>query len=552
MIQINIKESEYLPGIKNAFVYSDTFDFELVQTLRTLKDRHYNPETKEWEIPVSAMERVINSTKMQSVKITYNVETVRKTGIPKNMVFKLQPFQHQLDGVSYGLNHPKFLLADEPGLGKTAQVANIAVCRKLRKEVKQVLIVCCVNSIKYNWLTEIKKHTNESCFVLGSRFRKNGNMYSGTVKDRIDDVRSHNEFFLITNMETLRNSDFVDAILAKKSIGMVVVDECHFMRNYNAAQTKGFLRLKDYDYKIAVSGTPIVNSPLDAYTTLSWLGYEKSSYFVFRKYYCQFNGMGGQVTGYRNLGKLREVINENMLRRLKDDVLDLPPKIETEEYLDMPKEQWQIYDELRNEILENIDLIVESPNPLSMLLRLRQATCDTSILSSTIHCSVKYDRLKEIVYELSQSGQKCLIFSSWTTVTRKVKELLSEYNPAYITGEIETVDRTREEKKFMTDDSCKVCIGSIGAMGTGLTLTAASTVVFLDLPWHKAAFEQCCDRAHRISQKGTVNIKILICKDTIDERILDIVYRKGEMASALVDGVVHTKISKNQILRLIS
>lgn len=550
MIHIDIKESEQLPGLNNAFVFSDTFDYNLVQALRALRDRKYNGDTKTWEIPVSQIQKLLNQTSQQ-IQITYKVKQVNKTNIPKSVVFKTKPFEHQIQGIEYGLAHNSFLLADEPGLGKTLQVANIAVCRKHLKQVRQVLVVCCVNSIKYNWEKELHKHTNETCFVLGSRVRKNGRRYTGSIAQRIEDIHTHNEFFLITNMESLRNEDFVNALLQKSTIDMVVVDECHFMRNPNIAQTKGFLRLNDYKYKIAMSGTPIVNNPLDAYTTLFWLGFEKSSFYVFRRYYCNIETHTHSINGYRNLSRLRESMSENMLRRLKKDVLDLPEKIEKEEYLEMSDAQWGIYDEVRNNLLENIDLIAGSINPLAMLTRLRQATADTSLLSSTVAQSVKFDRIKEIVYEHAQNNEKCIIFSSWTQVTSRLKDILSEYNPAYITGEVNDIARTNEEYKFQNDDSCKVCIGTMGAMGTGLTFTRANTAIFVDLPWHKAAFQQCCDRVHRISQERTVTIISLICSDTIDERILDILYRKGEMSDILIDGKISKKISKQMLLSLL-
>ena len=126
------------------------------------------------------------------------------------------------------------------------------------------------------------------------------------------------------------------------------------------------------------------------------------------------------------------------------------------------------------------------------------------------------------------------MFSNWTDVTGPAFSRLKRFNPAVITGE--TKDRVSEQNKFMQDSSCKVIIGTIGAMGTGLTLTAASTVIFLDSPWNRANKEQAEDRAHRIGTKSNVNIITLVCKDTNDERIEELVYQKGAMADLLVDG----------------
>ena len=127
-------------------------------------------------------------------------------------------------------------------------------------------------------------------------------------------------------------------------------------------------------------------------------------------------------------------------------------------------------------------------------------------------------------------------------MTTPTYERLKRFNPAIITGE--TKDRVAEQDKFMNDKRCKCIIGTIGAMGTGLTLTAASTVIFLDSPWNRANKEQAEDRAHRIGTKSNLNIITIVCKDTIDERIEELVYKKGAMADMLVDGKIDNNKSE--------
>lgn len=435
--------------------------------------------------------------------------------------------------------------------GKTKQLIDIVVARKLRKEIKQCLIIVGVNSIKYNWLDEIKIHSDESGWVLGTKFRKNGKRYEGGTVDKIEDLKTHKETFLITNVETLRNDEFIDVLKKQKSIGMIAVDEAHLMRNPQSHQGKNLIKLQDFKYKVAMTGTLLVNSPLDSYAILKWLGVEKSNYTTFKRYYCNFGGFGGyQITGYKHLDVLRESIQKYMLRRLKKDVLDLPDKLEKIEYVELTDNQWKLYNEIRNEILENVDLITVSNNPLSELLRLRQCTGWTGLLSSEIQESAKMERLIQLVDEIVDNGHKAIIYSNWTSMTDIIRQKLKHYNPAIITGQLNTVERQAQKDMFQTDDSCKVCIGTIGAMGTGLTLTAASYAIFYDLPWHKAAYDQCSDRIHRIGQNNNVTIIKLLGKDTIDERINEIVYTKGEMSDRLIDGKTG-HITKNDILRLI-
>ena len=233
--------------------------------------------------------------------------------------------------------------------------------------------------------------------------------------------------------------------------------------------------------------------------------------------------------------ELRERVDDVMLRRLKKDVLDLPEKTYTTEYVEMGTAQRRLYDEVHEALKDNIDKIVVSANPLAQLIRLRQATGFPGILSSTISDSAKLDRLEELVADVAEDGKKCIVFSNWSDITDEVMLRLKKYNPAVITGD--TKDRETEKDKFMNNPACKVIVGTIGAMGTGLTLTAASTVIFLDSPWNRANKEQAEDRAHRIGTTENVNIITLVTKDTIDERIEELVYKKGKMADLLVDGI---------------
>lgn len=310
----------------------------------------------------------------------------------------------------------------------------------------------------------------------------------------------------------------------------------HKCKDPTSQQGKALLKLQA-ETMISMTGTPLMNNPLDLYIHLKWLGYEKHAYYSFKKHYCIFGGFGGyQIVGYRNLDQLKEQFEDIMLRRLKKDVLDLPDKIYTTEYVEMSPKQAKIYKEVSMEIKENIDKVTNAINPLAELIRLRQATGYTGILSSTIQESAKLDRLEELLDEIVSNGGKALIFSNWTSMTTPTFERLKKFNPAIITGE--TKDRVKEQDKFMNDDTCKIIIGTIGAMGTGLTLTAGSTVIFLDEPWNRATREQAEDRAHRIGTKENVNIIFLITKNTIDERIHDIVEQKGHLADMLVDGKV--------------
>ena len=541
MVNITIREAEKVNGDLSAFI-SFPYDSELVGIMRTQSSRFWHAAQKEWEIPAKKLVAVINQMGNRQITLTgeYKELEEKKIKMPKGFEFKTKPFEHQIEGFEYGLKYDRFLLGDEQGLGKTKQVIDIAVAKKITKKYKHCLIICGVNGLKWNWQAEIGVHSNESSWILGTRYNGKGKAIVGSSKDKLADLNNlPDSYFLITNVESLRDKGICDKIKElcdKGTIGMVAIDEIHKCKNPASQQGKAILKILP-ETRIAMTGTPLMNTPLDLFIVLKWLGFEKHSFFQFKKHYCVMGGYGGyEVVGYKNLAELRQELDNVMLRRLKSDVLDLPEKVHTTEYVEMTAKQTLLYKQVRDAIRADIDKIKVSPNPLAQLIRLRQATGWTGILSSSIAESAKMDRMVELVEDATAEGGKAIIFSNWEEITKIAKVKLKAYNPAYITGTVK--DRQKEVDKFQNDSKCKVIIGTIGAMGTGLTLTAGQTVIFLDEPWNKANKDQAEDRAHRIGTTGTVNIITIVCKDTIDERIREIVDEKGEMADALVDGKV--------------
>lgn len=566
MIIIEIRNSNKCNGSHSLFI---TFNYDpvIVDIMRNQSTRYWNPDLKCWELPLKCLDKLQKDLKDYDIKIIdkenvlSEIEKFKNTKIPipENYKFKVKPFNHQIEGIEYGLKYDRFLLGDEQGLGKTMQVINIACIKKQLKGYKHCLIICGVNGLKWNWKAEVEKHSNEKAYILGTRYDKKGKEKIGSLTDRLEDlwVDSNNEFmnpnmsssyFIITNIETLRNEAIINELKALcdlNTLNMIALDEGHKCKDPSSIQGKHLLKL-EAQTMISMTGTPLMNTPLDLYIHLKWLGYEKHAFYPFRQHYCVFGGFGGyQIVGYKNLDQLKEQLDEVMLRRLKKDVLDLPEKIHTIEYVEMTPKQSKIYKEVKAELQENIDRVKKSLNPLSEMIRLRQATDYTGILSSEIKESAKLDRLEEILDEIVANNNKALIFSNWTQMTTPTFERLKRFNPAIITGE--TKNRVEQQDKFMEDDSCKIIIGTIGAMGTGLTLTAGTTVIFLDEPWTKATKDQAIDRAHRIGTTDTVNIITLICKGTIDERVHEIVYEKGAMSDLLVDGKV-TQQDRNKLV----
>ena len=536
MIKVEVRKAKNCNGKWSMFV-SFPYNVQILDVVRSFPSKWWNPTDKEWELPVDKLGALVSKLPNEEFDISGHYESLQKKAValPSSFAFTTKPFQHQREGLEYGLQNDRWLLGDEQGLGKTKQVIDIAVAKKLLNGYKHCLIICGVNGLKWNWMNEIKTHSNEAGYILGQR--KNG-IGSNAMKYedacRLEEIE---EYFFITNIESFRDEN-ITAALAKACdtgvIGMVAFDECHKAKNPSSAQGKGVLKIKA-DTMIAMTGTPLMNQPFDLYIILKWLGYESHAFSAFKKHYGVYGGYGGyQVIGYKNLSELQEELDKVMLRRRKKDVLDLPDKIYVDEYVEMTPKQAQIYKEVTMEIKANIDEIKMPDNPLSELIRMRQATGYTGILSSKVKESAKLDRMEELVDEAVANGQKVVIFSNWTQITDAICDRM-KYGYGIITGDTPDAKRQQIVNAFQNNDDMKVIVGTIGAMGTGLTLTAGTVEIFMDEPWNRANKEQAEDRCHRVGTTQNVTIYNLMCKGTIDERIHEIVYKKGVMADALVD-----------------
>lgn len=551
---------------KSAFVGFE-YNSKILRELQNLGTRYYHSDTKLWEIPILSLPNLCARLSEFEIEITGKFQS---ESIPS--LYKTKPFNHQIEGVAYGLSHDCFILGDDQGLGKSKQIIDIAVERKRRGQTEKCLIICGVNSLKYNWQEEIELHSDEANWVLGSRYKRDGTIREGGGKEKLEDLNNlPPAFFLIINIEALRGlyyreapvgrqkkgklrfpiAEKINELSSRKIINMVAFDECHKAKNSQSLQGEALMCINKAKFRIPISGTILMNSPLDLYTPLAWIGIEEHSYYSYTKHYCRYGGYNNQdLVGFKNLNELQNIMQSVMLRRMKSDVLDLPEKIYQVEYLEMSNKQTKIYEEVVSNLRLLVDKIRKSINPLSEMIRLRQATGWTGIISSTVKESVKMERLVELTKDLTDMGYKVIVFSQWEAITSVAREHLAEYNPAYITGSISAEDRMSQLAMFQEDEDCKAIIGTIGAMGTGYTLTAGSYVIFLDEPWNNALKEQAIDRAHRIGTTGTVNIITLICKDTLDEVIHNIIYKKKLMSDLLVDSKMSDS-TPDYILRML-
>lgn len=563
MITVNVKKSLKCNGEYSAFLQFP-YNVEILNAVRELPDRYWHADNKEWEIPYGRLNDILMQFPHEETSLYGDIYQAEQVQHPVThdyeYNFKTKPYSYQLDGFKYGMNHNNWLLADSQGLGKTKQVIDIACAKKQYFGYEHCLILCGVNGLKWNWQKEVGIHSDESAYILGQKTRKNGHVYIGSSEDKLECLNRIDElpYFIITNVETLRYgvktgkrikkgntwadetvypiTDKLAELCKNGKIGMVAIDEIHKCKNTKSQQGEQMLRVVA-ESNIAMSGTPLMNKPFDIYIILKWLGYERHSLYQFSNHYCMYGGFGGhEIVGYKNLQELNTNLESVMLRRLKEDVLDLPEKVYIDEYVEMDTQQTKVYNSVRNGIITEIADGVKYDNPLSMLIRLRQATGYTGIITPNGKDSAKMDRLEELAEEIVENGEKFVVFSNWTSMTDVLEERLEKYNPVVVTGDTPDELRTWAMEAFQKNPNCKCIIGTIGALGTGFTLTAGNNVIFLDHPWNRALYDQAVDRCHRIGTTKTVTVYNLLTKNTIDERVWEIVNEKGALSDAIVDG----------------
>ncbi|MEE1072306.1 MAG: DEAD/DEAH box helicase [Cellulosilyticum sp.] len=548
MIEIRYDRPKRLGGQQSIFV---TFPYsqEIVAVIRCVPERFWDSKNSVWELDYKAYDFLREHLPNEEFSVVGEPidsgslvkKDLEEFSLPESLQTEL--FSYQRDDYNMLMNFEKRLVLHDTGLGKSIICSAVAEKRRELGLADHTLILC-LNTLTVNWYREIKKHFNMESTILGARKDKRGNLIVKSNKDKLEDLKNLKTYFLITNIESLQNKDIVQELvnLCKKKRIMVIEDEIHKgVSNPGTKQGKAFLRLKP-KYSLGLSGTLLTNSALNLYTPLKFVDGFKSNYNAFKSHFVIYGGYGGyQVVGYKNLAELQVLVDTYSIKRKKGDVLDLPEINFKNEYLQMGKAQSKIYAEVLEQTLADVDKIVASVNPLSMLMRLRQCTATTEIVSTTVSESIKFDRMEEIIEDVVSRGEKLIVFSNWTQVLDFAK-LRLKYDYAVVTGEVK--DKQAQLDKFTNDDKCKVLLATIGAAGTGLTLTVANTLLFLDSPWNYATFTQVSSRIHRIGQTKNCDIISLLATNTIDERIMDIVEKKKKLGEAVVDGKYNLKDRK--------
>lgn len=551
MIVIAEGVSKKLPTKTSLQFKVDIFSKDLYNILVQATGSNYDIKTNEYEFPVNKLFFLVNIlNKYDDVKFIPYKEKVKKKVKLSKKDFDIDLYQHQVEGVEYGLNHNGWMLLDDQGLGKTLQIIELAEKLYDTDKLEHCLIICGVNNLKYNWLEEIKKFSKLSGKILGQRTTRTGKQVIDSVAERCKALKNKiDEFFVITNIETLQSKDIVKAFRdSKNKFDMIVLDEAHHCKNPSSQTVKNLLKFKS-SRNIALSGTIILNTPEDSFIPLKWTGNTNSTYTLFKSTYNMYGGFGGvQVIGHKNLDLLQELIASCSLRRLKSEVLDLPSKTYIKEYVELGSKQRALYEQVSDGVaieLNKLDHIPTIMEEITINMRLRQITACPSMLSTDVSDSAKLDRLEELVEQIIAQGDKVVVFSTFKGTIDEAHRRLLKYNPVVVTGSVSDYESNLAKETFQNNPNTKVYIGTWQKCGTGITLTAASYLIFIDTPWTDGEFQQCADRIYRIGQSKPVTIITLIAKDTYDERVQEILDRKEVLSGYLIDDEVidHTKIN---------
>ena len=546
MIVIEERLPQKIPGLTTLFIRPSIINEDIVKSIEENSEVCSHPAKSDyWEVPITSLSSILDSLSgyddielvtLQDKKYVSYDETLDD--------YKTKPFKHQINAIQYGLKNNNWLLLDDPGLGKTLSICYLA--QELKKRgAEHCLIICGINTLKTNWKKEIEKHTDISCKILGSRINRKGKLVFGSVKDRIKDLESRiEEYFVITNIETLRDDKVADLLEnGVNKFDFVALDEVHCCKDSNSKQGSNLMKLTSMSRKVGMSGTLFINDPIDLYTPLKWIGAYNTTVTNFKRYFYKYGGIDGQtVVGFKNLDILNRDLQKVSLRRTIEDEdvnVDIPPKTIIEEYVDMNDAQRKFYEDIKKGVFEEVDKVrMSKKSVLGLVTRLRQATVLPSLLTTSNIESSKLERAIELTEELISKGEKVVIFSEYKEPVYELGRRLKQYDPLISTGDVKSEKVSENMFRFQNDDSCRLFIATSDCCGTGIDLFAARYLIFLDTPWTYSQTSQCEDRIHRIGAKEKMFIYRLIANDTIDEKVEETVNKKKALADYIIDGEI--------------
>jgi superfamily II DNA or RNA helicase len=479
-----------------------------------------------------------------------NFKSIPEVDVPAELEDRLRPYQtsgyhwlNYLNMVGWG-----GILADDMGLGKTVQALSMFSHYASTNGSLKALVVCPTTLI-YNWENEIKKFTPSLSWCI----------HHGSLRTRNpEDFNKAN--VVITTYGTLR-SDI--QLMMKILFDYVVLDESQAIKNPSSKVTKAACLLTAKN-RLCMSGTPLQNNTFDVYAQMNFLnpGLLGSVEFFRNEFSTPIDKFGEQ----EQKDHLRKLLYPFILRRTKEQVAkDLPEKTETILFCEMEEAQRNVYEAYRNVYRDRIMGVIEGQGIdksqltiLQGLMKLRQICDSPAILNEEEKYPNHSIKLDELTREITENigEHKALVFSQFLGMLALIKEKLKENNISfdYFDGSTPPHERERAIQNFQNNEDCRVFLISLKAGGVGLNLTAADYVYIVDPWWNPAVEQQAIDRTHRIGQTKNIFAYRMICKDTIEDKILQLQERKRILAKELIadDQTFVKSLSKEDVEYLFS
>lgn len=485
--------------------------------------------------------------------------------IDQDLEKKLYP--HQRVSVKWLKENKLAYLGDDMGLGKTLSVLATFLDLKKREEVDFLLVVC-PNSLTRNWQNEARSWTPG----LVSHALPSGKEKRIRELDKLARL-SENFDILVLNFEVVRLDYVLEKLLSilESRKSMLVVDESQRAKN---AQSKTFAALnllaEKTERRVLLSGTPIPKDISDIWSQVYLLDRGARFGTSYYKWLEKIAVLGNKYSEYAiksfrtdEVKKVIPRVQEILLRRKKEDVIDLPEKIFSERYIELSGEQKKRYEEVRKELLLRVSAVdgntytKEISSILEEYLRAVQIASNPRLIDENFEGTpAKFAELDEIVNEVVREGEKKLVI--WTSYIKNTEELATRYKDLgarIFNGNVSTEERAKTIKEFQEGEEIKVLMAIPAAGGVGITLTAAQTAVYLDKSWNAEHFLQSVDRIHRIGQKGSVQI-ISLNSTPVDYLIQNNLKKKEEMQKKLLGDVVDKQIqllpTREELLKAVS
>jgi len=457
-------------------------------------------------------------------------EKIKTVAPPQHLLDVLRPYQvsgfewlNYLHDINWG-----GILADDMGLGKTVQALSFLEHFR-NKYAKLKALVVCPTTLIYNWENEIKKFTPKLTYHI----------HHGSQRTRAKEELMNHEI-TITTYGTLR-SDI--KLFMSVDFDYVILDESQAIKNPSSKVTRA-ASLLNAKHKLCMSGTPLQNNTFDIFAQMNFLnpGMLGTMEFFRQEFSIPIDKFGEED----RKDHLRKILYPFILRRTKEQVAkDLPDKQEMVLYCEMEDEQRKIYDAYRNDFRNQILGAIETQGIqrsqltiLQGLMKLRQICDSPAILNEAEKFENHSIKLEELSREIMENigNHKALIFSQFLGMLALIKEKLTQLGVdfEYFDGSTSAPDREKAIQSFQNDESKRVFLISLKAGGVGLNLTAADYVYIVDPWWNPAVEQQAIDRTHRIGQTKNIFAYRMICKDTIEDKILQLQEKKRMLAKELI------------------